>query len=71
MIGTGVTLPATVTSPGTVDDIGAVSTQFRRFESIAFDQYGYFSQSLALTATVSSSTTAGSVHHLYAAECAA
>jgi len=61
LIGTGVTLPATVTSPGTVDTIGAVSTQFRRFESIAFDQYGYFSQSIHLTAAVSSSTTAGSV----------
>ncbi len=31
-----------------LDSSAAVSTQFRRFESIAFDQYGYFSQSIWL-----------------------
>ncbi len=61
LIGQGVTLPTASPQTGTTDLTGAVSTQFRRFESIAFDQYGYFSQSLALTSTVSSSTTGGSV----------
>jgi hypothetical protein len=61
LIGQGVTLPTTSPTTGTTDLTGAVSTEFRRFESIAFDQFGYFSQSLALTSTVSSSTTGGSV----------
>ena len=34
---------------GSYDTLGAVSTDFRRFEIIAFDQYGYFSQSISLT----------------------
>jgi len=50
LIGAGVTQPATLPAVGTTDTLGAVTTQFRRFESIAFDQYGYFSQSVALTA---------------------
>ena len=44
-----------LTGSGSIDNLalGAVTTPFRRFESIAFDQYGYFSQSVALTPTVS------------------
>jgi len=61
LIGDGFTLPTTVAGTGNLDNFGAVSTQFRRFESIAFDQFGYFSQSIALTAAVASSTTAGTV----------
>ena len=49
LIGGGIT-PATLTGSGSIDNLalGAVTTPFRRFESIAFDQYGYFSQSVAL-----------------------
>ena len=36
--------PATVTGANALDTLGALPTPFRRFESIAFDQYGYFSQ---------------------------
>ncbi len=36
-----------------LDDFPAVSTQFRRFESIAFDQFGYFSQSVKLSSSTS------------------
>ena len=43
-------------NPSITDNIPAVSTLYRRFYGIAFDQYGYFSQGLALTAT---STAAG------------
>ncbi len=35
------------------DDIPAVTTDLRRFESVAFDQFGYFSQSVNLSATTS------------------
>ena len=47
---------------GSYDTLGAVSTDFRRFESIAFDQYGYFSQSVALTSAsvATTSTVTGS-----------
>ena len=37
--------------------------QFRRFESIAFDQFGYFSQSVSLSRD-GSTTTGGSRHRL-------
>ena len=37
------------TAPTTADGYSAATTPFRRFESIAFDQYGYFSQSVQLT----------------------
>jgi hypothetical protein len=59
LIGEGFTIPATVPGTGNLDNFGAVSTQFRRLESISFDQFGYFSQSIALTAAVASSATAG------------
>ncbi len=44
-------------SPSVTDQIPAVTTPFRRFYGIAFDQFGYFSQSIPLTAT--SATTSG------------
>ena len=55
LIGSGITQPATLPTTGTTDTLGAVTTQFRRFESVAFDQYGYFSQSVALTAAAGTS----------------
>src|SRR5271157_425677 len=54
LIGSG--LPATTTS-FTLDQTGAVSTELRRFEDIAFDHYGYFSQDIGLTTTTTTSTT--------------
>ncbi len=59
LIGGGST-PVNLTGSGSIDNLalGAVTTPFRRFESIAFDQYGYFSQSVKLTPTAST-TTAG------------
>ena len=56
LIGQGITQPATLPATGNTDTLGAVPTTFRRLESIAFDQYGYFSQSVALTATAATST---------------
>ncbi len=54
LIGGGLT-PANLTGSGSIDNLalGAVTTPFRRFESITFDQYGYFSQGVKLTPTVS------------------
>src|SRR5271157_1617902 len=49
-------VPATTTSL-TIDQTGAVSTDLRRFEDIAFDHYGYFSQDIPLTSTTTTSTT--------------
>jgi len=61
LIGNQVVTQANLTGSGNTDLLGAVSTQYRRFESIAFDQFGYFSQSVgltsAVTATASTSTT--------------
>src|SRR5271157_1519997 len=54
LIGSG--LPATTTS-FTLDQTGAVSTDLRRFEDIAFDHYGYFSQDIGLTTTTTTNTT--------------
>src|SRR5208337_577813 len=54
LIGSG--LPATTTSL-TLDQAGAVSTDLRSFEDIAFDHYGYFSQDIPLTTTTTTSTT--------------
>src|SRR5208337_3433738 len=54
LIGSG--LPATTTSL-TIDQAGAVSTDLRSFEDIAFDHYGYFSQDIPLTTTTTTSTT--------------
>ncbi len=57
LIGQGITTqPAALPATGNTDTLGAVPTTFRRFESIAFDQYGYFSQSVTLTATTSTTT---------------
>ena len=60
LIGGGIT-PTNVTGSGSLDNLalGAVTTPFRRFQSVAFDQFGYFSQSIGLT-TTSSATTGGS-----------
>ena len=52
----GSVVPATTTSL-TIDQTGAVSTDLRRFEDIAFDHYGYFSQDIPLTSTTTTSTT--------------
>ncbi len=48
------------TSTNSVDVFGAATTPFRRFQSIAFDQYGYFSQSVVLSSTTSGTATATS-----------
>ena len=71
LIGQGVTQPATLPGTGTTDTLGAVSTQFRRFESIAFDQFGYFSQSMALTAATSTHDRRDDHDHVHGAQCAA
>ena len=52
----GASIPNTTTSL-TIDQTPAVSSTLRRFEDIAFDQYGYFSQDIGLTATTTTSTT--------------
>ena len=54
LIGGG-SVPATLAGDGSLDNLalGALTTPFRRFESIAFDQFGYFSQGVRLTPTVS------------------
>ena len=54
----GSSLPSTATSL-TLDQQGAVSTVYRRFEDIAFDHYGYFSQDIGLTSTTTTNTTTG------------
>ena len=60
LIGGGLT-PVNLGTEGSLDSLsfGALPTTFRRFESIAFDQYGYFSQSVSLTTTTGASTTTG------------
>jgi len=59
LIGNQVVTPANLTGNGNTDLLGAITTPFRRFESIAFDQFGYFSQSVTLTSASASSTTGG------------
>lgn len=54
LIGLGNTTP---TLP--VDQRAVVTTPFRRFQDIAFDQYGYFSIDVPLTASASGSTGSG------------
>jgi hypothetical protein len=51
--------PATTTTTTalTLDQTPAVSTPFRRFEDIAFDEYQYFSQGLPLTTTTTNGVT--------------
>src|SRR5262249_18519672 len=53
-----VPLPAGGTPPTTttIDQNSLVSTNFRRFEDITFDQYGYFSQGFPTTATPATTT---------------
>src|SRR5439155_24238838 len=41
----------TPTTNLTLDQTAAITTPFRRFEDIAFDQHGYFSQGLPVTTT--------------------
>ena len=60
LIGNQVVTQAALAGTGNTDLLGAITTPFRRFESIAFDQYGYFSQSVGLTAATATSATAGS-----------
>ncbi len=62
LIGSG--LPATSTSL-TLDQQGAASTTYRRFEDIAFDQYGYFSQDIGLSSTVTTNTTTNTTSTSY------
>ncbi len=45
---TALTRPATLGAPSGVDTASAVSTPFRRFQDIAFDQFGYFSSNAPL-----------------------
>ena len=52
------TAPATATAPSGVDQASAVTTPFRRFQSIAFDQYGYFSSNAGAATTTTTGTTA-------------
>ncbi len=52
-------LVATSTTSLTPDQTPEVSTNFRRFEDIAFDQYGYFSQGFPLTTSTSTSSSSG------------
>ena len=59
---------ANLTATGTTDTIGALSTEFRRFQSIAFDQFGYFSQSIALTSATSTTTGGINFQNVHRAE---
>ena len=61
LIGGGIIPTGNVTGDGSIDNLalGAVTTPFRRFQSIAFDQYGYFSQNVGFT-SVSSVVVGGS-----------
>src|SRR5208282_3879062 len=62
LIGSG--LPATTTSL-TLDQAGAVTTDLRSFEDIAFDHYGYFSQDIGLTTTTTTNPTTGTTTTAY------
>jgi hypothetical protein len=57
-----ITPPATATTTTlTIDQTPAITTPFRRFEDIAFDQYGYFSQGLPITTTTTNGVTTSAV----------
>lgn len=56
LIGLGV---AATTTSLTLDQSPALSTDLRRLQDISFDQYGYFSQSVALSTTTTTNTTTG------------
>ena len=58
LIGTSLTTSTTATT-ATIDQTALVTTPFRRFEDIAFDQYGYFSQTMGLTASATGTGTTG------------
>jgi hypothetical protein len=51
--------PATTTTITnlTIDQTSAITTPFRRFEDVTFDQYGYFSQGLPLTTSTTNGAT--------------
>ncbi|APW59356.1 hypothetical protein [Paludisphaera borealis] len=59
LIGTQLTSTTTGATTATIDQTALVTTPFRRFEDIAFDQYGYFSQSMGLTASATGTGTTG------------
>ena len=61
---TALTTQATATTPSGVDQASAVTTPFRRFQSIAFDQYGYFSSDAGTTAATTGTTAATSADTL-------
>jgi len=66
---TALTTQATATVPSGVDRASAVTTPFRRFQDIAFDQFGYFSSDAgtfgaAATAGTGTTTTATSADTL-------
>ena len=66
LIGVGLSSSTTTTSTSlTLDQSGAVSTDLRRFEDIAFDQYGYFSQSVGLAPVTTTNTTTGTTSTSY------
>ena len=47
---------ATTTTNLPLDQLATATTDFRRFQDIAFDQYGYFSQGFTLTASTTTTT---------------
>ncbi len=61
----GSSLVGTTTTSLTLDQTPEVSTTLRRFEDIAFDQYGYFSQDIGLTSTTTTSTTTSATSTSY------
>ena len=62
LIGDGsVAVAPTTGGTASLDNLGsgAVTTPFRRFQSVAFDQFGYFSQSVQLSSTTGGTITGG------------
>ena len=57
---TNVTTQATTTNSSGVDGASAINTEFRRFQDIAFDQYGYFSSNVAVGTGTTTGTGTGS-----------
>ncbi len=56
---TTITTQATVTNPSGVDGATGITSTFRRFQDIAFDQYGYFSSNVALGSGTTGGTGTG------------
>jgi hypothetical protein len=50
------TTPSDGTVPSGVDSVGALSTDFRRFQDIAFDEFGYFSYGQTVTGPFGNAT---------------